>query len=243
LLISKLDNAELDIEAYRGQLGEMARELVARLPAKAGEAAKLSTLTNYLFAENGFHGSRSDYHNRANSYINEVLDDREGLPITLAVLFLELSRRIGLDNVAGVSLPGHFVVKYVPKKGSEQLIDVFDNGKPLSRAEANDLVMSYTEAPLKDEQLKAASKRDIVIRMLQNLLRLAQPQESTADSLRYLDLIVALAPDAPLERYSRALLRLRAGDQPGAKQDLKWLLDTQPAEIDLERLMELYHSL
>jgi len=56
-------------------------------------------------------------------------------------------------------------------------------------------------------------------------------------------MIVALAPDAPLERYSRALLRLRAGDQPGAKQDLKWLLDTQPAEIDLERLMELYHSL
>jgi regulator of sirC expression with transglutaminase-like and TPR domain len=123
------------------------------------------------------------------------------------------------------------------------LLDVFDNGKPLSRAEANDLAMSYTDAPLKDEQLKAASKRDIVIRMLQNLLRIAQHQESTADSLRYLDLIVALAPDAPLERYSRALLRLRAGDQPGAKQDLKWLLDTQPAEIDLERLMELYHSL
>jgi len=177
LLISKLDNTELDIEAYRGQLGEMARELSARLPTKAGEAAKLSALTNYLFAESGFHGSRSDYHNRANSYINEVLDDREGLPITLSVLFLELARRIGLENVAGVSLPGHFVVKYVPKKGSEQLLDVFDNGKPLSRAEANDLVMSYTDAPLKDEQLKAASKRDIVIRMLQNLLRIAQHQE------------------------------------------------------------------
>ena len=243
LLISKLDNADLDIQAYRAQLEGMARELATRLPAKSDDSAKLSALTKYLFTESGFHGSRNDYYNRANSYINEVLDDREGLPITLSVLFLEMARRIGLHNVTGVSLPGHFVVKYSPQKSPEQLIDVFDGGKMLSRAEANDLVMSFTDAPLREEQLKAATKRDIIIRMLQNLLRIAQHSESSADALRYLDVIVALSPDAPLERYSRALLRLRSGDQTGAKQDFKWLLDNQPAEIDLERLTELYQSL
>jgi regulator of sirC expression with transglutaminase-like and TPR domain len=243
LLVSKLDNPDLDVEAYRTSLSEMARELSARLTAKSADAIKLAALTKYLFTDNGFHGSRTDYYNRANSYINEVLDDREGLPITLSVLFLELARRIGLQTVAGVSLPGHFVVKYIPPRGQEQLIDVFDGGKPLTRTAANELVLNFTSAPLKDEQLKSAGKRDIIIRMLQNLLRAAQQRESTADSLRYLDVIVALAPDAPLERYSRALLRLRSGDSPGAKADFKWLLDNQPAEIDLERLMELYHSL
>ena len=243
LLVSKLDNAELDVEAYRAQLEQMARELAAHLPEKAAEAARLSALIRYLFTENGFHGSRTDYYNRANSYINDVLDDREGLPITLSVLFLELARRIGLGNVAGVALPGHFVVKYIPKQGREQLIDVFDGGKNLSRAQASELVLSYTDAPLRDEQLKAASKRDIITRMLQNLLRIAQHTESSADALRYLDVIVALAPDAPLERYSRALLRLRSGDQTGAKEDFKWLLDKQPAEINLEKLTELYESL
>ena len=243
LLISKLDNADLDIEAYRAQLEQMAHELGGPLPRKADGPAKLAALLKYLFTENGFHGSRADYQNRANSYINEVLDDREGLPITLSVLFLELARRIELDNVAGVSLPGHFVVKYTPQQGPPRLIDVFDGGKTLSRAEANDLVLSYTDAPLKDEQLRAASKRDIIIRMLQNLLRTAQRQESTADALRYLDVIVALAPEAAMERYSRALLRLRGGDLPGAKQDFKWLLDNEPAEIDLEKLADLYRSL
>ena len=101
----------------------------------------------------------------------------------------------------------------------------------------------HTETPLKEENLKAARKRDIVIRMLQNLLRLAQRQENALDGLHYLDAIVDLAPESALERYSRALLRLRAGDPAGAKQDFKWLLDHQPAEIDMERLMELYRSL
>src|SRR5205085_11638518 len=167
----------------------------------------------------------------------------EGLPITLSVLFLDLAGRIGLDNVAGVSLPGHFIVKSIPLKGPEQLIDIFEGGKTISRAEAGELVRNYSGSALQEEHFQAASKRDIIIRMLQNLLHIAQRRESNLDSLRYLDVIVALAPEAALERYSRALLRLRSGDMAGAKQDFKWLLDNQPAEIDLEKLTELYQSL
>ncbi|MHB8522832.1 MAG: transglutaminase family protein, partial [Limisphaerales bacterium] len=111
LLVSKLDNADLDVNAYRHELDTMARELAARLPASADDAAKLAALNKYLFVDNGFHGSRGDFYERANSYINQVIDDREGIPITLSVLYLELARRIGLD-MAGVSLPGHFMVRY-----------------------------------------------------------------------------------------------------------------------------------
>src|SRR5207253_10159584 len=81
LLIARLDNEELDIAPYRKQVEHMAREIAAGLPKDANEAAKRAALTKYLFAEHGFHGSRTDYYNRSNSYLNEVLDDREGLPI------------------------------------------------------------------------------------------------------------------------------------------------------------------
>src|SRR5439155_26701104 len=92
LLVSKLDNPDLEIDSYRRQLDDMARELREKFPSKAQSAERLGALKEYLFSENGFHGSRSDYYNRANSYINEVIDDREGIPITLSVLFIELGR-------------------------------------------------------------------------------------------------------------------------------------------------------
>jgi regulator of sirC expression with transglutaminase-like and TPR domain len=240
LLVSRLDNPEVDVEAYRRQLEEMAREIAAKLPAKTDDASRLAALTKYLFIENGFHGSRTDYYNRANSYINEVLDDREGLPITLSVLFLELARRIGLDDVAGVPLPGHFVVKYAPAEGAEQLIDVFDGGKPLSREKAEEMVMRQTGAVLTQDHFKPATKREIIVRMLRNLFGIA---ESTAASLRYLDVIISLSPDSPIERLDRVRLRLQSGDADGARKDLKWLLDHAPPGIDLERITELFHSL
>jgi regulator of sirC expression with transglutaminase-like and TPR domain len=243
LLVSRLDNPEVDVEAYRRQLEEMAREVAAKLPAQADDAVRLAALTKYLFVENGFHGSRTDYYNRANSYINEVLDDREGLPIALSVLFLELARRIGLEDVAGVPLPGHFVVKYAPAEGAEQLIDVFDGGQPLSREEAGEMVMRQTGAVLTEEHLKPATKRDIIVRMLRNLFAIAQFAESTAASLCYLDVIITLSPDSPIERLDRARLRLQSGDADGARKDLKWLLDHAPSGIDLEPITELYHSL
>ncbi len=88
--------------------------------------------TSICFTERGFHGSRGDYYNRSNSYLSEVIDDREGLPITLSVLYIELARRLGV-RLEGVGLPGHFVVRHVPAKGEAQLIDVYEGGQPLTQ--------------------------------------------------------------------------------------------------------------
>ena len=243
LLVAKMDNAEIDIESYREQLSFMAREVSVKLPAKADDTTKLAALRNYLFAENGFHGSRSDYYNRANSYINQVLDDREGLPITLSILFIELARHIGLDGVSGLPLPGHFMVTYSPKEGTGQIIDVFDEGRVITRTEAQERILEATGEGFLDADFKPAAKREIIVRMLRNLLGVTQRGDSTMDQMCYLDALLALTPDSVSDRLNRARLRLQTGDTNGAKEDFKWLLDRQPPNVDLERVAEIYRSL
>ena len=243
LLVSKLDDPDLDVAFYMGQVDQMASELKLRLPVGGDSEAALEALIRYLFQENGFHGSRTDYYNRANSYLNNVIDDREGLPITLSVLFIELASRVGIENVSGVSLPGHFVVKHEAASGEDRLIDVYEAGKTLSREEADRMALSSVGRPLEDQDLRAASKNEIIRRILRNLSGIAQSEESGSDALRYVDLIVALSPASAVERLDRAMLRIRNGDTSGAKEDLRWILEEQPDGFNLDRVSDLYHSL
>jgi serine protease Do len=243
LLVARLDDPELDLTHYRQQFDTMAGDLRKRLPRGATPQHKLELLREYLFEENGFHGSRSDYHNPANSYINQVLDDREGIPITLSIVFMELARRIGVDEVVGIPLPGHFAVQHLPKSGPTQLFDVFDGGKPLSIIEAAELVRLNTGRNLKDADLLPATKRSIITRMLYNLVDISLKKEALSDAVRYLSLMLAITPDAGYERWSRGMLRLRTNDIAGAREDFEWLLDHQPAGVDLERVLEVYRRL
>jgi len=242
LLVAKLDNAELDVEAYRSELARMADELKRQLGVKPNETNKVAALTRFLFTDQGFHGSRTDFYNRANSYMNEVMDDREGLPITLAVLWLELARQIGITNVAGVSLPTRFMVRFEPRGGAEQIIDVFDGGKMLTRSDAVELVADNVEQ-IGEEAFAPAKKRDIITRMLRNLLGIAQRNGSATEAMRYLDMIVALNPDSAGDRLQRARVQMQRGENAAAKEDLRWVLDHESQGVDLERLTELYRSL
>lgn len=238
LLVAQLDNDEVDVEAFRKEIDRMARDVAESLPKDADEGTKLAALNKYLYDEHGFHGSRADYYNKSNSYVNEVLDDREGLPITLSVVYMELARRLGV-KVVGVGLPGHFVVRHEPAKGDPQLIDAYEKGQKLSPADAEKLVLATTGAPLKKEQLAAASKRAIIIRILHNLLGLSQRHEDMTGMLRYVDTIVALAPEAGEERWMRAVIRFQTGRRDGAIADTDWLLEHKPAGVDLGRVNEL----
>jgi regulator of sirC expression with transglutaminase-like and TPR domain len=238
LLVARLDNEDLDVDAYRKEVERMARELTATLPAGADDKARLAALNKYLFAERGFHGSRNDYYQRSNSYLNAVIDDREGIPITLSVLYMELGRRIGLKLV-GVGLPGHFVVRHVPGQGEPQLIDVYEGGKAMTRDEAADRVQALSGQPLREEYLAAVGKRAIIQRMLQNLLAIARDERNARGMLPYLDTILALAPDDAAQHWLRAMVRFQAEDRPGALADVDWLLEKQPPGIDLERVREL----
>jgi regulator of sirC expression with transglutaminase-like and TPR domain len=237
LLIARLDNAEVDVEAYRHEVERMADRITARLPKNADDKGRLAALNKYLFEERGFHGSRGDYYNRSNSYLSEVIDDREGIPITLSVLYIELARRLGV-RLEGVGLPGHFVVRHVPAKGEPRLIDAYEGGQPLTREEAAKKVRDITDRPLREEYLAAVSKRAILVRMLHNLRNVAEGEKDKDGMLRYLNAIVAVDAEAVQERAMRMFLRYQTGDREGALQDVDWLLEHKPEGLDVERVRE-----
>ena len=239
LLVARLDNEEVDVDAYCADVERMAHEVAARLPADAIDAVRLETLKKYLFEENGFHGSRGDYYHRANSYLNEVLDDREGLPITLSVIYMELARRIGL-RVEGIGLPGHFVVAHQPAEGEPQIIDVFEGATPVSRDEAGRRVKEATERELTDNDLKPTAKRAIVTRMLHNLLSVSGSDPKAMH--RYLNAILAIDAKSAQHRLLRAVVRYRLQDRQRALEDVNWLLENNPPEIDSGRVHELQQA-
>ncbi len=242
LLISGLDNAELDVAAYLRQVDRMAAELADTFAKDADEKAKLAALNKYLFDDLGFHGSRTEYYSRSNSYLNEVIDDREGLPITLSVLYMELAKRVGL-NVVGVGLPGHFIVRFEPKQGEGVLLDPFERGKTLTRDEADAVVRSFTGQPLEDENLVTQTKKQILNRMLSNLMRIAQERHDGTGMLRYTEAMLAIDADSPQYHWVRAVLRYQTERIDEAIADTEWLLSREPAEIDINMVRQLRATL
>lgn len=238
LLLARLDNEDVDVDAYCQQFERLAEDATAEVKGGKSEAEKLVLLNRFLFEQCGFHGSRNDYYNRANSYLNEVLDDREGLPITLSVLYMELARRIGIE-VVGVGLPGHFIAKHIPSEGKEQLIDVFEGGTLMSREQAAEKVADIAGIKLRDEHLEPASSKAILLRMLANLLGLARRNQDQQRMLRYLNATLALAPESGFERGMRAVLLLQDGDLEAALRDAEWLLDHRPPGVDLNQVQQL----
>jgi len=238
LLIARLDNEDLEVDVYLKELDRVAREVAAGLPKDADEKARLGALTTFLFKERGFHGSRLEYYNRSNSYLNEVIDDREGLPITLSVLYMELARRLKVP-VVGLGLPGHFTVRHEPAKGKSQVIDVFEGGKLLTDQEVEDRVRKNTGRPFDKKYLEASTKKAIVLRMLFNLLNVARQEEDRDGLLRYLDGILAIDPDAHENRWMRAVLRFQTGQRQGARADVEILLRADAPDVDMERVREL----
>ncbi len=238
LLLAHMDNEEVDVDAYLEQVDGIASRVRREWADEASPAERLAALDATLFEQLGFHGSRTNYYSASNSYLNEVLDDREGLPVTLAVLYLELARRLDLP-VVGVGLPGHFVVRFEPEKGETQLIDVFDDGRRLSKAEAVELVERTAGLEFEEDHLRTWSKREITQRMVQNLLGLARRDEDPERMLDYVDTLVAIDPESGGHRFLRAVLRYNTARIEEAHDDVDWLLENEPDDVPAGRVREL----
>jgi serine protease Do len=238
LLIARLDNSEVDVDSYRDMVDRMLADLAKDLEKDAADSAKLAALSAWFFQRNGFHGSRTNYYNRSNSYMNEVLDDREGLPITLSVLFMELGRRLGL-HIEGVGLPGHFVVRAIPADGEPQLIDVFAGGDVLSEEDAAVLVGEITGWALREADLASAEPRAITVRMLRNLLGLAHEERDFPAALRYVEAILAVEPDQAEARWMRIGLLAEAGRVGTALNAIEAVIADPPEGVDVHRVIEL----
>jgi serine protease Do len=250
LQIARIDEADLDLEHYRSVFSQLVKEAgayLAKAAPEGGPREKAETLRDFLFKENGFHGSRGEYYHHANSYVNRVLDDREGLPITLSVLFVELARRLGIPGVYGAALPGKFMVGWNPAEGDTDepvLFDVFEGGKSHSRDEASRATLELTGTAPEETGFAAAEPRDIAVRMLRNLVDIEVNRRQTPEQAeRYLELLLAIEPDAAYERFQRAILRVQADKIDGAKEDLDWLLEHRPPGLDYSRLEQFRESL
>lgn len=240
LLIAKLDHPDLDVDAYRARIDEMSEEIQALLPEQNTATQRREAMHRYLFQQNGFHGSRSEYYHAANSHLNRVIDDREGLPITMSILYMELGRRLEL-RIEGVGLPGHFVANHVISDSENQLVDVFERGQLLAREDAERIVAMHAGRALRNSDLRASTDIEILTRVLNNLIGIAGRKNDGESMLRYCDAMVAINPEETRFRLMRAQLRGMTGRIKLALEDVDSLLEDDSAPIDrqmTERLRE-----
>ena len=242
LQIASLDNLELDYEASLADLERLSSSIKVRLPQKADDVTCIRMLDKVLFEELGFHGSRGDYYNRSNSYVNEVLDDREGIPITLAVLYIELAKRLGVQ-VHGIGFPGHFLVRFDSAEGDPEWIDVFERGKRLTYENLVERLSEQTGELLNESHLKVSSSREILSRILNNLLSIAIQEKDAESMLRYSDAMVVIQPDSARSRFLRMLTARQLNHFETVKKDARWLLAQQPSGIDLVMVKRLLQAL
>ena len=156
----------------------------------------MEALRYFIFEESGFHGSRTEYYHSASRYLDHVLDDSEGLPVPLSVVFIELARRLEIEDVSGLALPGHFVVGHFQNdKDKLKIIDVFERGKILSKAETIEMIRSISGYRIGDEDFEPVDPRGIVVRMLQNLIGLEiDDKKEPTEAVKFLDLAIVVDP-------------------------------------------------
>ena len=246
--VAHAEYPQIDPQAVLQQMDLLADRLRRRLPADAGSLQKLRLLNQYFFQELGFAGNVNNYYDPRNSYLPSVLETRRGIPITLALLYVELATQVGL-TASGVSFPGHFLVKVHMPRG-EVVIDPF-NGQSLSREDLDERLAPYRrerglegdfEMPL-GLFLQPAPPRDVLARLLRNLKEIHRAGEDWPRLIAVLDRLVILLPQAWEERRDRGLAHAELGEPAAAVADLAAYLAHRPAADDAaalrQRLAEL----
>lgn len=202
---------DLEIEPFVQILDSYARELSARLGRRAGGSEYVAAANQYLFGELGFAGNKQDYYNPENSCLNRVITTRLGIPITLAVMYMEIGRRLERP-VYGIGLPGHFLVQYNDGRFSV-FIDPFHSGSILSSSECFRLAGEASGAAVRPDPqlLEPVSKRQIVIRMLNNLRGIYLSSRAYGKALQVLNLLLKANPvAADIQQEAQRLRRLLA---------------------------------
>lgn len=237
LALAQDEHPELDTQDVLARIDTLAQRLRRRIPADAVPLQRLRWLNRFFFQELGFAGNVNHYHDPANSYLHRVLETRRGIPISLAVLYVELATQIGL-TASGVSFPGHFLVKMRMARG-EVVIDPF-SGQSLSREELDERLAPYKrlrglpadfETPL-GLFLQAASARDVLVRMLRNLKQIHRGKGDAARLLAVQQRLVILLPHVWEEHRDRGFAHADLGHDEAAALDLSAYLENSPAASD-----------
>lgn len=226
LVIAQEEYPTLDVDYYLGRLDALAAAAGSSLHHGLSPAEHVARLNHFLFVEQRFRGNNDQYYDARNSYLNEVLDRRTGIPIALSIVYIGVAQRLGLP-VHGVSFPGHFLVKYA--SDPEIFIDPFF-GKVIGIDEcAQRLAAIYgPTAKLERRLLQAARPRDILTRMLSNLKQIYVEQHDLMRALACVDRILLLAPDTARELRDRGILYQRLECFAAALRDFERYLQLAP---------------
>jgi regulator of sirC expression with transglutaminase-like and TPR domain len=234
--IAGVEYPALDAAPYLQRLermGEAACGRLQRQPA-ASTQTSIATLNADLYEELGFSGNREHYDDPRNSFLNEVFDRRIGIPISLAIVYLEIGRRAGL-RLEGVNFPGHFLVRAPADAGGaddDLIIDPFHSGALLSEVDCRQLLRQHVgdEAAFDRRLLATATRQQIVVRVLVNLKRLYVRMRSFPQARAIADLLLAVDPSALAELRDRGLLAYHMEDFAAALKDLETYLRLMPRE-------------
>ena len=237
LMIAKLECPSLDVSPYIEQLDAMGAAARERLLASGcltdvrRSDTAVDVLNAYLFDEQGFTGNRERYDDPSNSFLNEVIERRTGIPITLAVVYMEVARRAGLQ-IDGVNFPGHFLMRFAPL-----ILDPFHRGARLSENDCRRLLERHVgeEAAFDPALLAPATKAQMLTRMLLNLKRIYVRLHSFPQARNVTELLLAVDPHALAELRDRGLLAYHMNDFSAALRDLQqYLHSTSGSTVDEE---------
>jgi regulator of sirC expression with transglutaminase-like and TPR domain len=235
LVIAAHEYPDLDIPAYLAHLSEMAATLKRRLREDISPTETLIALNRYLFDELGFSGNTGDYYDPRNSFLNEVLDRRLGIPITLSLVHIEIGRRIGLA-LHGVSFPGHFLVKCVMRNGAV-VLDPYARGASLSLEDLQQRLKvlrsgAQPTSEMVGHMLAAAGKKSILARLLRNLKGIYRERNDLVRALAAADRVIGLEPGAAEEYRDRAGIYLDLECFRAALSDFRNYLMLNPRAED-----------
>lgn len=246
LLIARDEYPALDADLYDTLLQEHAEALRAEIEAVEAWPAKMAAINRHLFDELGYSGDSDEYYDPRNSYLNQVFERRRGNPISLALVQMEVARRLGVP-LDGVSFPGHFLVR-LPVDDGLLVMDPFNRGRPLGVDELRERAKPHLAGETLDDGallhiLNPASHRAILMRVLRNLHGVYAESDDWERAARSADRILKLSPDQPEALRDRGLAYVQLGHTGGARHDLARYLQRHPEASDAaamrEKLVEL----
>jgi regulator of sirC expression with transglutaminase-like and TPR domain len=235
LEIARVEYPDLDPDPSLQRLDALARAIRPRVGPRESPEDAVAHVTAYLFDECGFRGNVEDYYDPRNSFLNDVLERRMGIPITLSVLVMETCARLGLV-VEGVGFPGHFLIRVVGSAGPV-LLDPFFGGRPIGRDEMLRRLRAFYSAAgsggenlqrVLPQVLQTTGPTGTLARMLANLLRIYLERDDRMHALATVELMLVLAPDAPEHLRVRGLLYERLECFDAATTDLQRYLELAP---------------
>ena len=242
LLIAAGEYSELSIETAHALLEEIAAGIAAHVTPGMSPRERAFAIRRRLFVDLDFRGNEEEYYDPRNSYLNDVLIRRTGIPISLAAVFLEVARRVGLE-AQGVSYPVHFLVKY-HDEGQEWIVDPFYRGGEVPGEHIRAGLEAKGWPPQQiDYMLSGVTRRQMLTRMLLNLKQIYVRADDHARALRTQEYLLAINPWSFEDIRDRGVLRARTGDTPGALADLETYLEHAGPAEDIAAVREMIERL